>query len=195
MYKQAQLRLGIVVVIIFWLGPLSCISLQEPKLSKPSLLKSVMGQELNNGFQLYVRQEQISLLRPGQITILTLLNTNCPPCGEVVRQLNILKQKSSIEFSLYGMALYSNDPLVIKDIIASYRPLFPIASVAGGLRIINSEQSRPFNEVSTVPITYLIDDDGHLIESFFGFLPLRYIKKLLNSHSLKNNGKTEELKN
>ena len=164
------------------LSLVSCIALQKPNLAKSSLPISQVGQRLNNNFQLYERQALLPLTNQGQITILTLLNTNCSPCGEVVRQLNILKQEPDLQFTLYGMVVYNNDPIVIKDIKVNYRPLFPIASVQGGLRTINIKQSLPFNEISTVPVTYLIDEDGHLLESFLGSLPLRYILKLIRSY-------------
>ena len=179
-----QAKLGLLVSVSLSLA--SCIALQKPNLAKPSLPISQVGQSLNKSFKLYERQVPLLLTNQGQMTILTLLNTNCPPCGEVVRQLNILKQEPDLQFTLYGMAVYSNDPIVIKDIKVNYRPLFPVANVQGSLGLINIKQSLPFNEIATVPVTYLIDEDGHLLESFFGSLPLRYIMKLIRSYRPKD---------
>lgn len=174
------------LISTFFSNLASCIALQKPNLVKPSLPNSQLGQRLNSNFQLYDRQEPLDLSTKEQVTILTLLNTNCSPCEEVVRQLNILKQEPSLRFALYGMAVYSNDPIVVKEIKINYRPLFPIATVQGGLRVIDIKQSLPFNEVATVPVTYLIDEEGRLLESFFGVLPLRYIMQQIKDYSPKN---------
>ncbi len=165
------------------MGIVSCVALQEPYLDRPSFTKSRMGQALNRQFQLIRRQELVPIPDQDKLTILTLLSTECSPCNQVVKQLNQLQQEVDISFNLYGMTVYRSDPMILKEVKMSYRPSFPIISVNKGIRTKAVEQNLPFNDLATLPVTYLIDQNGRLIESFFGTIPLRYVIRLIRSHS------------
>jgi len=174
-----------ILIITSHIGNVSCVALQEPELYKSSFTKSKIGQLINRQFQLVNRQELVPIPDQDKLTILTLLSTECSPCSKVVKQLNQLQQEVDIPFNLYGMTAYSSDPLILKEVKMSYRPSFPIVSVNKGIRTKAVEQNLPFNDLATLPVTYLIDQKGRLIESFLGTIPLRYVILLIKSHSPK----------
>ena len=172
----------------------ACISLQPFKVVDPSVAQPQEGSQLNASFSIIVNQTQVKI-QQSKVIILTLFTPECSPCGQIVRQLNILTQKiPSTSLALYGVCIEPNGCVRLNDFESAYRPDFTLGIIESSFRPSSLEKTLPFGSVQAVPITYLLTEDGTLIESFVGSIPVQYVIKqvsllLSNDQDMLDGGK------
>lgn len=158
----------------------ACISLQPFKVIEPSVSPPAEGSKLNSAFSLIVNQVQLNVLQK-RIVFLTLFTPECSPCGQVVQQLNrLVKLKETYSIALYGVCIEPNGCVRLNEFISAYRPAFTLGIIESSFRPTSLEKTLPFESLQAVPITYLLKEDGTLIESFVGSIPMQYVIKQID---------------
>lgn len=148
------------------LAPPSAKSSQGDKLSEFSY------QELTASDSVF---KQIRFPTDETFTVLTVFTSDCEPCGKVINALNQLPQSSlGIPVKVMGLSLTQDGPQ-LRRFLQSHRPQM---SIGIGERPL-VRQDGLLSTVTAVPTTFLLDQNGQLIKSFFGSIHLAYVIKLI----------------
>lgn len=162
--------LSIVALFIFLIISFST-SNAEVKSSNPSVsnIEAVVNGKDNKApdftFVSDGNKVKFSEFSKGKLIFLNFWGTWCPPCRreipDIVKISNELKNK---KFEVVGIAV-ERDPTTAADNVAKF---MTTNNITYKMLLANSAIQQAFGGISSVPTTYIIDQEGKIVEKIVG---------------------------
>ena len=174
-------KLLILVLVIFTAAMYGCNdSNPKSEITKSNLLSAVKSDKGNDAapdFTLYTLDgEEVRLSDYlGKVVILDFWATWCPPCRKGIPDLISIQNEYKNELVVIGISLdqpATQDQLV--PFIESYGINYPV--VLG-----NIEVSTAYGNIQAIPTSFIIDQEGNIINKYIGLVPKSTLVEEINS--------------
>ena len=162
---------------------IACVAVQPPMIASSSISSPLRGQTVNN-VQVQTHEGPLDLmsLAQGHFLLVTLFLPQCVACGQVSQLLNqIMESDLTGQVKVIGVCVAPSGCVQMRDFVTRYRPRYQMTKLLSTLRRVEGRGDLLFGPVVAVPITYLIDQRGRLIEAFRGLFPIQYVIKTIRS--------------
>ena len=103
--------------------------------------------------------------------LITFFSTTCPPCVEEVPSLKTLQAKYEMDgFSVVAISLDFGREKAVRKFIERHAVTYPV--VFG-----THEIALGFGGVRTIPQSFLINRQGHIVQRYEGYRPLEILER------------------
>jgi len=98
----------------------------------------------------------------GKVVILDFWATWCPPCREEIPDFVELQKEYAFDLQILGVSLDTDTKADVKPFIKKYKMNYPV--LFGTMEVV-----RDYGDIQSIPTTFVIDQEGNIVNSFIGF--------------------------
>ena len=158
-WRNAALRrplsLGLAAGALTWAGIFGALSIMSNTSLPTTPLTTLAGEPAD-----------LAKLAGGKPIVVNLWATWCPPCRQEVPDLIALQTKYGEKVVVLGLSTDEGSPDAVKAFVEKYGINYPVAQVG-------AEMERLFAGVTALPTSFIIDQDGNIVQKHVGMLNAR----------------------
>jgi len=98
----------------------------------------------------------------GKVVILNFWATWCPPCREEIPSFVELQKEYKDDLAILGVSLDTGTKNEVIPFMKKYKMNYPV--LFGTVEVV-----RDYGDIQSIPTTFIIDQEGNIVNSFIGY--------------------------